>query len=794
MKGLACVLLLLAASGASAQEVPEYRDVRAARPDGRTVPVNGLTLVRDSFRIDLRSGAVHLVAPLGGDTFAAVFLGEGGYELTPATAAERRHLQLVTGNASLETLTDRFTRLVLLFTDRTAAEILGHAPAAQGAPDPEATRAFENYLARQQSGKLPNLHLRLLADLLNRPARADGVFLAYVEGQAHPPALLAVDPLGMSNLTSRFSFFGGEEVALVTFDHDNAGVWYLSALAASAVGGRGKPTRGVADATHYEIETTLDGGSIRGVTTITARPLTDGLRMMSLHIFPKLRIRRASLERDGAAVPLAIIHDEIEQGWWSRVTGGEVADADVGIVFPEPLARDEDVRVRLEYDGSDVLEGANGQYSVRARASWYPNLGTFSDVATYGLTFRFGGRNQLVSVGELVSERTEGGQKVAVWKSDVPMRVAGFNYGQFRKRSQDDKESGVAVDVYTHPDRSQMAGTALADAMNTSRVGKAYFGAPPFRRLSITQQVEANFGQSWPSLVYLPPTALLTSTDFAFANVDPRALASLKEFANTVGWHEVAHQWWGHEVGWASYRDQWLSEGFAEFTAALVLELSSGRDTADRFWELRRLEVLDRGQGAVPNDEAGAITQGFRLATTRSPAASSALLYSKGAFVVHMLRMMMREDGAAEPDAAFRAMMHDFVKTWAGRNPSTDDFQAVSERHMTPRMNLTGDGRLTWFFDQWVHGTHVPTLTSALEAADLGGGRYRIAGTIAQAGVPEGFRSLVPIYLDFGNGRLTKIGTVPMSGTAVQKMSAELELPQRPRRVLINGRHDVLSR
>jgi hypothetical protein len=330
--------------------------------------------------------------------------------------------------------------------------------------------------------------------------------------------------------------------------------------------------------------------------------------------------------------------------------------------------------------------------------------------------------------------------------------------------------------------------------MNTSRVGKAYFGAPPFRRLSITQQVEANFGQSWPSLVYLPPTALLTSTDFAFANVDPRALASLKEFANTVGWHEVAHQWWGHEVGWASYRDQWLSEGFAEFTAALVLELSSGRDTADRFWELRRLEVLDRGQGAVPNDEAGAITQGFRLATTRSPAASSALLYSKGAFVVHMLRMMMREDGAAEPDAAFRAMMHDFVKTWAGRNPSTDDFQAVSERHMTPRMNLAGDGRLTWFFDQSVHGTHVPTLTSALEAADLGGGRYRIAGTIAQAGVPEGFRALVPIYLDFGNGRLTKIGTVPMSGTAVQKMSAELELPQRPRRVLINGRHDVLSR
>jgi aminopeptidase N len=189
----------------------------------------------------------------------------------------------------------------------------------------------------------------------------------------------------------------------------------------------------------------------------------------------------------------------------------------------------------------------------------------------------------------------------------------------------------------------------------------------------------------------------------------------------------------------ASYRDQWLSEGLAEFTAALVLELSSGRDAADRFWELRRLEVLDRGRGGVPNDEAGAITQGFRLATTRSPAAASASLYSKGAYVVHMLRMMMREDGAADPDGAFRAMMQDFVENWAGKNPSTDDFQVVAERHLHPRMNLAGDGRLTWFFDQWVHGTHIPTLASALEATDLGGNRYRIAGTIAQAGVPEGF-------------------------------------------------------
>ena len=61
---------------------------------------------------------MHLLAPLGSDTFGAVFIGQGSYLLNPATPAERRHLQLVTN--STEVLRDRFTKLILLFTDRTA--------------------------------------------------------------------------------------------------------------------------------------------------------------------------------------------------------------------------------------------------------------------------------------------------------------------------------------------------------------------------------------------------------------------------------------------------------------------------------------------------------------------------------------------------------------------------------------------------------------------------------------------------------------------------------------------------
>ena len=49
----------------------------------------------------------------------------------------------------------------------------------------------------------------------------------------------AVDPLGISNITTRFAFFGGEEVALFSFYKMNGGVWYSSAYASLAVAGRG---------------------------------------------------------------------------------------------------------------------------------------------------------------------------------------------------------------------------------------------------------------------------------------------------------------------------------------------------------------------------------------------------------------------------------------------------------------------------------------------------------------------------------------------------------------------------
>ena len=267
-------------------------------------------------------------------------------------------------------------------------------------------------------------------------------------------------------------------------------------------------------------------------------------------------------------------------------------------------------------------------------------------------------------------------------------------------------------------------------------------------------------------------------------------------FVDQVGYHEFAHQWWGHLVGWDCYRDQWLSEGFAEFSAALAVQHARGWEDYAKFWRERaQVDPLeDPRQRRAAARGAGPITQGWRLCRPpRAPRPTALLIYSKGAYVLHMLRMMMWETGSPNPDARFIAMMQDFTKTYAGKSPSTEDFETVVERHMTPALNLRGDGSMDWFFDQWVDGTEIPKITGDLKVAAAGDG-YKITGTVKQEGVSEGFATLVPLYVDFGKGEQARLGAVKLVGSSSFPMDVTVKLPKKPKRIVPNAMGDVLAR
>lgn len=795
---IAVSLLSLFSIAAGAAEESIYRKVREARPDGRTIKVRNLVLQRDVYRLTFRSGTFHLLAPFAGRTFGAVFIGDGSFLLDPATRNERKQLALVLGDPATETLTDTFDTLVLLFSDETAKDIEKNSAIEHGSADPRATSVYTDYLEKQKKRYRMNLHLRILMDLLQQPVSGSGVFLAAVDGKKLAPALIAVDPLGIGNLAAGFGFFGGEQTAFLSLDDTNGGLWYLSALKGEAVEGRGKPLPVIVDALRYDIDTTIASNlNITGTTTIHLRPQAAGIRVVPIHILPKLRLKDASIRVDGRSQSLEIIQEEADLGKLARMFRDEVADSNAAVVAETPLRTDADAEITLHYEGRDVLQAIGvDSFSVQARESWYPNVGTFTDVAEYSLTYHFPKGNSLVSSGRLIKEETVDKQQTSRWESSKPMRVAGFNYGKFEKISEKDAPSGLELEVYTNRDQRKMARDTMADAQNAARTATAFFGPAPYPNVAVTQQAEWNFGQSWPSLVYLPTLALTTSTE-RVAMLDeaaPTAISGANDFAKTVGWHEMSHQWWGHLVGWESYRDQWLSEGFAEFTAALVLQFTENFQKYDDFWERKRQTILERRGGTVANNDSGAISQGFRVATRNSPSAGQAIVYDKGAYVLHMLRMMLRDVSAKNPDEKFMTMMKDFVTTYGGKNPSTADFQRVVERHMTAPMNATNDGSMAYFFRQWVDGTSVPKFRSDVRLDPIDGGKSRLSGSVSQEGVPEDFISVVPLYIEFQKGEIARFGAIRLVGTKPQQIQGDLPLPSKPKRVVVNALHDVLAR
>ena len=830
----ACGLIAALAPAATAQTPsrpaapPEYLALRGARPSGPAVAVRNLVIERDAFRFTFESGSFHLLEAAPGRVFGAVFTGTGRYELEPATENERRHLRLVTGEGALATLQDSFESLVLLFTDETAREIGTGGAAGATADARAASSAHADHLKRQRTEYRTNVHVRLLQDMLDGARPGKGVFLAFAEGSRHGPVLAAYDPLGAEALRLARGA-GGEETALFKPGKDG-GFWYLCRSRPEARTGEGAAARRVADAVHYTVETTIEGNqAIVGTTTLRLQTLLPGVRVLPIHLFSGLRLDGASLlAPSGEALPLAFVQEE----------AGE--DADAAIVLPAAQPQGATLTLRFDYAGREVLSDAgDGNFTVGARTSWYPNLGTFDDLATFDLTYRVPKDREVVSVGRLVGDDVQDGVRRMAWKVERPVRVAGFNYGRFKKRERLDKEAGVNLQVYTNPGTpnviaelnqilqaltggvqvgspipgvvadgvdvqvpsyigprhihvttESLAESALVDASNMARIGNAYFGKLPLEQVAITQQSQWMFGQSWPALIYLPYLAFIDGTTRA-----QLGLAGAASFVDQVGAHEFAHQWWGHSVGFQSYRDQWLSEGFAEFATALFVQHTQGGGRYDAFWEAARKAILARpARAALANHQVGPITQGWRLAVHAGGQAYAAMVYAKGAYLLHMLRMMMLDTADAQPEAAFRAMIQDFARGYALKEPSTADFQRVVERHMVPAMNATRDGKMDWFFRQWVHGTDIPRYRQELKVTRAAGDTYRIQGTVWQEDVSQEFRALLPLYVEFEKGGLARVGVLPFVGPGRRDVDLTVPLSKKPRRALFNARHDVLAK
>jgi hypothetical protein len=554
--------LISTSTWAAAPPDPIYKSLRDALVE-TTFTVENLVLHRDAGTITLKSGRLGLTArTLERDT-VAVFEGEGEFALSPVQPGERAYLKGLTQGESVK---ETFDRAMFVFTDDTGKEIRSQLKAASAA-NPKLNDILHDYRTHLRNLDLENLPAELLTDLYQPGFK--GFFSSYFHGRQHGDLRFHVRPRGAS------MSLGPEEVMLTNVQPAGVPdeVWYFSHLASelsSGLSNSGEDHRRVR-ATSYKIETTIaKNDHFTATTELAYDALATGDRVLHLDLVPSLRV--SNVVSDSKEVPFIQEDRKLDGAFY--------------VVLENPLKAGSEHHLVITYEGDKVVHKAGGgNFSVGSRQSWYPNLNSFHDYARYDLTFRVPKQYTLVSVGKLEKAWQEEGQTCTHWQSETPLVVAGFNYGIFKRKETTDKTTGFAIEGYANsemPDylkevalQSESAGLesmggaagapslgsmspsslmngTLTEAQNAIRIYSAWFGKPTYNRLALTQQPDFGFGQSWPTLVYLPMSAYLDSTQrWMLVGIDK----GLSEFVEEVTPHEVAHQWWGHTVSDATYHD-----------------------------------------------------------------------------------------------------------------------------------------------------------------------------------------------------------------------------------------------
>jgi aminopeptidase N len=210
------------------------------------------------------------------------------------------------------------------------------------------------------------------------------------------------------------------------------------------------------------------------------------------------------------------------------------------------------------------------------------------------------------------------------------------------------------------------------------------------------------------------------------------------------------------------------------------------------FWNDERELLLERNAQGFRAIDAGPLTMGYRTSNSRTGFDTTRrLIYPKGAYVLHMIRMMMHDNRTG--DQRFKQMMQEFVNTYRGRAATTEDFKAMVEKHMTPEMDLEANHRMDWFFNEYVYGTQLPSYQINATFATGSDGDVVMAVKLTQSNVNDSFRMLVPIYLELTNGMFF-LGRARLTGNSTFDQKLPLRgLKETPKRAVTSYYDDVLA-
>ena len=780
-----------------------YEELNALRSDRtRVYHVRQFALRRDAVRLVFEDGTLGLLEAFHGRVLGAVFSGSARVLATPRDPAEKRSLSRFVGAPLLDT---PVSKVYLRFTDGTAEEIESFLRAADAKPvdDPAFVTDWNSVLGNLN----PASSLRTLRDL-GAPSPLP-FFEAALAGSQHGVFEVSVDDRRP------------EQILMGQVKYREGGRYYDLWAMFPRAEGPGEPESVVP--VRYSIETTVqDDLMLRGRTQMVLRAVRDGERILPLTLSRELRVQSVS-DATGRSLDYFQNEDLSEQEVLRR------GDDLFYVVLPEPTRAGQEFQWEVKYSGNVITEAGNGVFYVGERGTWYPHPNDATRFCSFELTFHWPRKLNLVATGKKTEEHEEGEWRSGHWSSEVPMVLAGFNLGKYSRASAEAGAVHITVNANQQleqalyslfrarseegsaaspigwrktseawkvanlaaaeppPMPAAVIGQLATDIGDALRSLEQWNGPFPFARLEVSP-LPAALGQSWPGLIYLSTLTFVPKAVQQRAGLGERTSFS---FSDLMPFHELAHQWWGNLAGPANYRDEWIMEALANYCALLYLD---SRRPGDRVLahalELYRGDLLARlPDGSQTVDQIGPLALGERLDSSLTPDGFSRVTYAKGTWVVHMVRMMLQDPAAKDPDGRFRGLLRALVAKYRFATLSEGDLRRELKQIMTPEMDLESMHSLDWFFDQWVHATGIPHYSVDYKATP-GTKGVLVQGTLHQEGVPETFLARVPLYRANGPGKPVLLGWVNTSGA---ETAFRFHAPVAPEHIVIDPGQSLLA-
>ncbi len=680
---------------------------------GKQFAAHNFTLRSEDLELTLLDGAVFTIDTDQGVT-GFVLLGRGDMRFRPTPETEKGQVRILTGSDTLE------TRFESAYIRVGAADM--HADLTKLTPrptDPRELRRAEQVF-REESPKTFSLALGDLSPDSWWLLPGAGDFLAEVRTRRF-------DTLTYSRARSE-----SEDISLFERRRQRKISAYASAEKIASYGRFYNEDDLVDyDILDHDIDVTIDPERqwIEGRATVRLETRAPFVNQITMALAESLAVR-------------SVVSDEY--GWLFNV---RVKNQNTLLVsLPTPLKRESQLTLRITYSGRLTPQVAEREtvalaqrppdpqasrrnpevyiapsqtepsYLYSSRSFWYPQA-PISDYSTATIRISVPASLSCVGSGEMASvsptlqrgKQASQNRRLYQFTATRPLRYLAFIVSRFTQAEQftvtfdrpaatagssDGGEGSEAhgdglpsldVLIASNPGQQYRGREIAAQTSDIARFYQSLIGDAPYESFTLAL-VESDLPGGHSPGYFAVLNQPRPDTPFVWQN-DPANFRGYPEFFLA---HELAHQWWGQAVGWGNYHEQWLSEGFAQYFAALYAQHHRGEETFVAVLRHMRRWSLDQSA-------QGPVYLGNRLGHLRKESrVFRALVYNKAAIVLHMLR------GLIGDEAFFRGIRRFYAESRFHKT-GTDQLRQAMEREA---------GRpLDRFFERWIYGSSLPRVT-----------------------------------------------------------------------------------